>query len=76
MVIRVGEGSVTVERTTGRVEWFATADFTGERPTFEPVVVGGELIVDDGCSGAGGLFGPLHNPGTGEHRRDSDERIG
>jgi len=52
VVIRVGEGSVTVERTTGRVEWFATADFAGERPAFDPVVVDGELIVDDGCSGA------------------------
>jgi hypothetical protein len=54
IVVRVGAGDVTVERTTGRTEWFATADFSGDRPAFEPIVVDGELIVDDGCDGLDG----------------------
>lgn len=52
VVVQVGAGDVTVERTTGRSEWFATADFSGDRPAFEPRVVDGELIVDDGCDSA------------------------
>ena len=54
VLITVGAGDVTVERTTGRVEWFATAEFSGQRPAFEPTVVGGVLVVDDGCAGGDG----------------------
>ena len=49
VVVTVGSGDVVVQRTTGSPEWFATADYTGARPSYEPVVAGTDLIVADDC---------------------------
>ena len=53
MIVNTDGGDVQIERTTGTPEWLAEATYSGEKPDFEPRVVDGELIANEGCKGTG-----------------------
>ena len=53
VIITTAAGDVQIERTTGTPEWLAEATYSGTEPDFEPRVVDGELIVNEGCESVG-----------------------
>ena len=53
VIVTTAAGDVQIERTTGTPEWLAEATYSGTEPDFEPRVVDGELIVNEGCQGVG-----------------------